>query len=324
MLEFTQEASVYAEPPNSAAFTAPSFNPVNAWDAQWNLWTGNSTSGVYRIARLYAQLKLGDAEFRVGKQVIATGVGKIFAAVNQVPRLPLTMVDQEYQRGEDAVSVVWGRGLVLEARYLPKVRGQSRDNFHFRTKAQRSGYDIGFIAGRSDDKIFIGLETAGNLGEDLIRGEIVGFHYNNKEVVQALLGFDYIFGPKWSMTFETFYNGMGDLYQDYRLAALPHRSTPYRGKYYAALSLAWETTDRLKTNFTSIVNLLDPSTLLSLSFNYSLGNNLDLLVGQYFSLSGKPQGEFGGKLPVAVPAFITTKYEIGLPDISYAALRWYF
>jgi len=322
LLEFTQEASAYWQSGSTAAVTLPDFSPVNAWNAQWNLWDEPSTQGVYRIARAYAQVTLGDLELRVGKQVIPTGVGKMFAAVNQVPRLPFTMVDQEYQRGEDAVSAKWGHGLVLEARLLPKVANQKNHNFHLRTKTQRTGYDLGITAGRSDDKIYIGVELAGNLGEDLVRSELVGFNYEGRDVVQALIGFDHVFGPKWSLTAEAFYNGFGSLYEDYRIESYPHRSSPYRGKYYGGVVVTWETTDRLKTSLTGIVNLQDPSTLMHLLLNYSLGNNVDVIVGQYLNLSGRPRGEFGGKLNL--PVLLPVAFEIGLPDITYGALRWYF
>lgn len=321
MLEFTQEASFFAETTNTTAVSVPEFSPRNAWDAEWSLWNSNGTRGIYRIPRLYLQITSGDFEARVGKQVVAIGVGKLFSAVSQLPRLPFTMVDQEYQRGEDALSLKWGKGLVLEGRFLPKVSSQKDHNFHLRAKAQKGGYDIGLTTGRSDDKVFMGLEMAGNLGDDLLRAEIVGFRHGDKDVVQALLGFDHVFNAKWSMTFETFYNGFGDLYDDYQLA-YPHRSTPYRGRYYLGATVTWEMSDRLKASLTEIVNLLDPSFLSNLQFNYSLGNNLDLLVGQYLSVSGRPKGEFGGKTPIPVPLPVTLS--VGLPDLTYAAMRWYF
>lgn len=323
MAEFTQEASVFVERQNPAALPVPDLNPVNAWDAQWSVWDSGSTRGIYRIPRLYLQLGSDDLEIRVGKQVIATGVGKIFSTINQVPRLPFTMVDQEYQRGEDAVSVVWGRGLVLEGRFLPKVSSQRDHNFHLRAKAQRSGYDIGLTTGRSDDKLYIGLEIAGNLGEDLFRAEVTGFNFDRRDVVQALVGFDHVFGPRWSLSVEAFHNGFGTDYADYRFGPPLHRSTPYRGRWYGGLTAAWEISDRLKANLATIVNVFDPSALFHLQGSRSLGNNLDLLLGGYLNWAGRPQGEFGGTLPVSLGP-VPTGVAVGLPDLIYTALRWYF
>ncbi len=75
--------------------------------------------------------------------------------------------------------------------------------------------------------------------------------------------------------------------------------------------------ERLKTNMLAIGNVADPSFLTNLFWAYSLSNSTEVLWGQFLSL-GSAQSEFGGTLPFG------TIFGLGLPDLSYAAFKWYF
>ncbi|NQW44693.1 MAG: hypothetical protein HQ462_04725 [Deltaproteobacteria bacterium] len=316
-LEFADEAYVFIERDNPSPLILPDFKPTSAWKAQWTLLDRKDVSIVGRLDRFFAQFILGDVQIIVGKQVIATGVGQIFTAVSQVQRYLFDFIDPEFPKTEDAVSVIWAGPLQLEARFLPKASDQREQNFHLRAKGNKNNFDFALTTGKSDDKFYLGLETAGNIGDGLIRGELVGYDAKNKDYLQGLLGFDYVFSAKWSGKAELFYNGFGRA-GDYVFEIFPHRTAPFRGQWYGALLLTWEIHPLLKGHWLSIVNLQDPSSLMHLYFNYSLGNSLDLLAGQFLNL-GKMQSEFGGRLAVAPPNF-----ELGMTNITYAALRWYY
>ncbi len=317
-LEFADETSLFYQKSNPAAVPVASYNPIDAWNASWNLVNQNQLLITNRIDRAYVQLNWAPVELRVGKQVIATGIGHLFNAVSQVPRYAFIVVDPEYPVTEDAATVVWDGPLVLEARFLPKVPGQRDHNFHVRAKGGKDGFDVALTSGRSDDKMYVGLEAAGNLGESLIRGEVVGYNGNGADYLQGLLGYDTVFSAKWSAQFEVFYNGFGSL-KPYLLQPLLHRPAPYRGRYYAGANVTWETTARLKTNLTAIGNLADPSVLLHLYFSFSLWQSVDLMVGQFLNV-GSSTAEFGGKY--VLPVFPAIQW--GLPDLTYIAVKYYF
>jgi hypothetical protein len=315
-LEGADETSFSYQRYNPATIALPDTTPKSAWNAKWNLTHDNEKSIDNRIDRLFVQLNIQSTTLIAGKQVIATGVGQIFTAVSQVQRYPYIYIDPEYEKTEDAVSFIWAGPLQLEARYLPKTGTQKKDNFHLRAKGSKGGFDTALTVGRSDDKAYAGLEAAGNWGSSVIRGEIVGYEANSIDWLQGLVGWDYVFSAKWSAKVEAFYNGFGSL-SGYTAGPYVHRSAPFLGRWYAGALVTWETHPLFKSNLLAIVNLQDPSTLLHFFFNYSLGNNLDILFGQFINL-GRADAEFAGKQTVVGPL------KIGLPDVTYATVRWYF
>jgi hypothetical protein len=320
-LEAAHETSLFFQESNDPYFSIPSSQEPSFWDAEWHPVDKTWMDVYHKLDRAFLKLNLEPVEIIAGKQVVSLGVSRLFAAVSQVPRHAFVVVDPEYPRTEDALSVIWSGTFGLEGRFLPKLKDQREHNFHLRAKGNKSDYDFALTTGRSDDKIFIGLETAGNLGDALLFAEIVGYDVDGRNYGQGLVGIDQALSPKWKYIAEFFYNGFGKRKSDYRVERYLHRSAPYRGNWYGGLSVTWETTDLLKTNLITIANIVDPSFLLNLSFNYSLGNSTELLLGQYLSL-GEDDAEFGGELPL-LPA-ILPGIELGLPDLSYLALKWYF
>jgi len=316
-LEFADEAFLFVERDNPSPLPRQDFTPSSAWKAKWNLLDKKDVDLVGRLDRFFAQFLFGDFQLVLGKQVIATGVGQIFTAVSQVQRYMFDFIDQEFPKTEDAVTLIWTGPVQIEARFLPKTPEQKEQNFHVRIKGNKSNFDLAITSGRSDDKFYLGLETARNVGDGLIRNELVGYDARGKKYLQGLVGFDYVFSPKWNGKLEFFYNGFGRP-GDYVFETFQHRSAPFRGQWYGAVLISWEIHPLLKSHWLSVVNLQDPSTLTHLYFNYSLTNNLDILVGQFINF-GNSKSEFGGRVLVAPPNF-----ELGAPNISYAAIRCYY
>ncbi len=317
-LEIHDQISYFAQTTNTPFFSLPNYNPTPAWISTWNVVNQPNQQLIQQLDRANLQLSLRDVVILVGKQVISTGVGHLFQAVSQVPRLPFVLIDPEYPFTEDAASVTWKGPFVLEARFLPKTRGQQNHNFHIRAKGSKGGYDMALTAGRSDDKVYVGLETAGNIGDSLLRAEIVGYNAALRDYVQGLIGLDTVFSPKFSGEIEFFYNGFGSR-TPYLLTPLLHRPAPYRGLWYGGGHLTWDPGSRLKIQLLAIVNLLDPSILWNLTVGYSLASNLDLTLGQFLGTGSRSDSEFGGRIPSGFPGI-----SLGLPDLTYLELKWSF
>lgn len=317
--EVHSETSFFLSSPNKSYVPLPSFVPANAWMASWNPVNLDSTKLSQKIDRAYAQYTDENVEVIVGKQVVATGVGRIFNAISQVPRLPFVIVDPEYPFTEDGFTGIWKGPLSLEARFLPKVQGQTKDNFHLRAKSSKHGFDVAFTGGRSDDKSYFGVETAGNIGDSLLRAEVVHYDKNGKDSVQALLGFDTVVSREWSFEVETFYNGFGRQGGEYEISPLVHRSSPYQGLWYFGLHTAYELSQRLKLQFLGISNLLDPSFLGHVWLVQSLSTSIDISLGHFFSMGAWEDSEFGGQLPT-----VPRGGAMGVPDMTYIQLKLSF
>ncbi|MFM8269171.1 MAG: hypothetical protein ACKN9V_03200 [Pseudomonadota bacterium] len=269
-----------------------------------------------RFDRFFLQVDFEKVKLVLGKQVIPMGVGQVFNAVSQMQRYPLIFIDPEFPKTEDGATFIYTGPFQLEARYLPKTPGQVQDNFHIRIKGTPSNVDLGLTTGISDNKTFLGGESAFNLGQALMRLELVSYLKGAKKYAQGLLGFDYVFNSVLSSKLELFYNGFGEVAQN-PFTGLFHRSAPFQGTWYAGNVTTWEAHPLLKTNLVSIVNLKDPSVLFHFFLNYSISNSVDLLAGQFLGW-GKGASEFGGQRTLSPLS------SLGQPDITYAAVRWYF
>lgn len=315
--ELAEQISGFYQNTNSPFFTIPDLNPRSYWIVSNDLTTGTNHQINHRLDRANIKLNIGKTRWILGKQVVSIGVGHLFQAISQVPRQPFVIVDPEFPITEDAFSLVWDGALALEARLLPKVQGQTLHNFHVRAKGSKSGFDVALTTGVSDDKNFIGLEFAGNLGDSLLRSEVVGYEELGKNYIQGLVGIDRVFSNEWSGEIELFYNGFGAV-DNYSFSPNLHRPTPYRGMYYMATRLRWEISPVWILSWLNIVNLNDPSALFHFNLRYSVFQNADLLLGQFVSWGASSRTEFGGELPILGPL------AVGLPDMTYFLFRYYF
>lgn len=319
----------YTEVANETRFFAQSDNYANYpvsftaytpfWNARWKLQEEQNSSIVTRLDRAFVQASFEPIEIRIGKQIVPIGVGHIFTAVSQTPRYSFVEVDYEYDRTEDAATVIWKKGIRLEGRYLPKNPGQEKDNFHLRWLFDLKGADTALIAGQSDDKLFAGIESTRNVADAVMRSEVVVYEKNSVYHAQALVGWDKVWNAKWTTKHELFLNGFGKD-SGYMLEPFSHRSSNFRGKYYYGNLVTYEWSPKLKANLLAIVNISDPSFLFHLYFNYSLSDNLDLMLGHFQNVGTKEESEFGGKQPLPLLASV----KAGLPDLSYLLVKWTF
>ena len=181
---------------------------------------------------------------------------------------------------------------------------------------------MALTTGITDDKAFAGFEASGNVGDSVLRGEIVGYQEDTRSWVQRLVGLDRAFTSKLSCQFEVFYNGFGQK-SGYQLVPFLNRPLVYCGLWYAGLTASYDLSARLKANLLTISNLLlDPSFFGNLNFVFSWFSNFDVVLGQFLSIAGNQNSvaEFGGQLPIPnLPGLA-----LGVPDITYLELRWYF
>jgi len=316
-IELANEASVFVRTANVATSPLPVAEPTSAWNTRGKWAESDSVLGTHRVDRANVRFREGDWEMIVGKQVVPNGVGHLFSAVSQVPRQPFVVLDPEFPITEDGVTASWNGPFTIEARYLPRVAGQTKDNFHLRAKGSQRGTDVAVTAGKSDDKTYLGLEAAGNWGDSILRGEMVGYDKNSAGWVQALLGWDYAYSATWRNEWEIFYNGFGT-FRPRGFSAPLHRSAPYQGQWYLGSNVVYDPDPRWKISLLTTIALPEPSALFHLSVTHSLDSNLDIISGAYLGVGSRDESEFGGKAPALAGM------ALGLPDMIYLLLKWSF
>lgn len=317
--EVVNETSYFIEKKNTPFFPFAISDSEPFWNPVWKIDEAETTLLKTRLDRAYVQASFDAFELRVGKQIVPIGVGHIFTTISQTPRYPFIVVDPEYDKTEDAATLIWKQGIKLEARYLARDKGKEKDNFHLRWLFRLAETDAVLTAGQTDGKKFAAFEGSRSVGDAVLRAELSVYEREERYFTEGLIGWDKVWNAKWSSKTEVFYNGFGN--ETYStLEPFPHRSSNFRGKLYFGNLLGYEWTPKWKVNFLALANLNDPSFLLHLYFNYSLSDNVDLIAGHYQNLKTKDTSEFGGKLEL--PTLPTVK--LGLPDLTYLLMRWAF
>lgn len=316
-VEVAQELSLWHQTVNPAVVEGLDAPPTNAWDLSQVLFEGDSTRLTGRLDRLNFALQRRGARIRIGRQAVSMGTGHMFNAISQVPRRQFNVIDPEYPHSEDGVLATFDGALVVDVGFFPKTGPQTSDNYFIRAKSSKRGFDVAFTGGWSDQKAFVGVETAGGLGEELIRGELVVYQRGDQTRFQGLLGLDTVLTSRLSVEFELFYNQFGSGGDYVLMPELAHRPTPYLGRWYTGALFRWDGGARWNASALGIMNMLDNSLRLQLQCTYSLGASTDLLAGHTMGAGGEGS-EFGGA--IATPQGIS----LGLPNMTYAALRYYF
>ncbi|MBU1220288.1 hypothetical protein KKF34_01200 [Myxococcota bacterium] len=187
--------------------------------------------------------------------------------------------------------------------------GQDHSSAAIRARTTMKEWDFGILGGYVRGDLIAGLFTSGAIGKFNLKAEAVFTHdldpaeagdpyYSSKNnYVRAVAGFEYSFSTKKALriTGEVYYNGFGTTdpanYMDTLKSARSslHGEVLNPGMFYAAFAAMLEASDKIKINFMTMANLLDPSFHLSLSLDFRLDDNSSVFLGGYLPIGEKPE-----------------------------------
>jgi len=310
---------------------------------QWDLTTGDHFHLRDQIDWLYAAVTWGRATITVGRQPITFGRGKFFKPLDLIATFALTEVDTEYKPGADALRVdlsLFERTFVS----LIAVAGERGDalalggsSFALRAKQGWSSGEVGLLGGFVRHDAVAGLDAVWDTGSFDIYAEVTATITTDKSLtsaagrprddveVAALVGATFKPAPKVTLTPELYYSGFGAWDPaDYGAVALSERvATGERftmGQLYAAGFALWELHPLVSANLGAVVNLRDPSGLLTLGLRYSVLSSMELIAGAYLPLGRPPEVKqliLGQGLPTPrsefglYPFFFFTELKVG-------------
>lgn len=249
------------------------------------------------------------ADVTVGRQAVTWGNSSLFTVADIWTQFSPFELDTSQKRGVDAlrgIAYPWDAG---ELEVIVVDRGELEDL----SGGLRAGWTLGasdfYLGGARNYETFWGLMgLAADL--EIVRGHgEVALPYDPDSgdlgLPRATVGVDY-FGTGFSLIAEYHFNGPGSPDSDGYLeqlssAAFARGERYFAGRHYAGGAVSVSFFDDLALlSGSAVVNLIDPSTLVSPTFTYQLSQNTSLTVGGYFGLGEAPTFDLAAMPPVDI------------------------
>ena len=293
---------------------------------------------LHRLDRLWLGYSNEKVVVRFGRQALSWGNGLFYAPMDLVNPFNPETIDTEYKAGDDMLYAQYLRDSGDDVQAAAVIR---RNLISGEVESEVATYALKYhgFAGEFEYDVLVAESYADAiLGIGWGRG-IGGAHWGSDLVItdtdsdtyiQFVTNLSYSWvarGKNMSGAIEYHYNQFGQSNGDYDplslaqnpelLARIARGQMFTLGQHYLAGSVMIEMTPLWSLTPVLLANIGDPSALLQLTTNYSLGDNMTLLGSINLPL-GSNGTEFGG-------------IETGLPDLYFstgssvfAQFAWYF
>jgi hypothetical protein len=293
---------------------------------------------LHRLDRLWLGYSSEKAVIRIGRQALSWGNGLFYAPMDLVNPFDPETIDTEYKAGDDMLYAQYLRDSGDDVQSAVVIRRNAvsgdveSDVATYAVKyhgfAGELEYDVLVAESYADTVLGLGLGRSiggAHWGSDLVETDT-----DNDTFVQFVTNLSYswtVKGKNMSGAIEYHYNGFGQsdgrydplsLAQQPELLARIARGQMFTlGRHYLAGSVMVEMTPLWSVTPVLLANVGDPSALLQLTTNYSLGDNLTLL-GNINIPTGSNGTEFGG-----ISSGQPNLYLSSGPGV-FAQFAWYF
>lgn len=276
-----------------------------------------------RTDRLWLRGNFGRTDITVGRQPISFGTGTMFTPLDLVAPFHPATIDQEYKPGVDAVRVdsyigVSGRVTGVAA------YGGGDDPLVAAAYGQTTVglTDLGLFLAHVHDEPVVGVSVATGVGAVKLYGDatLTFPDDENDPFVRAVAGVFAMPTGTTTLSAELYLQTLGASDPDGYLALFSEprflRGEVWQlGRYYAGVAVGQEITPLLRANLAAIVNLADPSALLSPGIAWSVSDNAEVSFGVWAGLGKRPTD---GDLP-------EIHSEFGLyPTAAFLRMATYF
>lgn len=295
-------------------------------------------AALHRLDRLWLRFSGEKTVVRIGRQAISWGNGFFFAPMDLVNPFDPAAIDTEYKPGDDMIYVQYLRdnGDDLQAAAVIRRDVVSGDvdadegtiTVKYHALTESAEFDL--LLAKTYDRPTAGLGANRSIGGAVWRGDVVITDVRSGVKAQVVTNINYSW--TWadrnvSGVVEYYYNGFGQKAGHYDppslaqnpelLQRLARGETFSLGRHYLAGGLTIEMTPLWQMAPNAFINVADPSALLQLVTQYSLGDNAVLLGAINVPVGGNGT-EYGG-------------IESGIDDVYlssgvgvFAQLAWYF
>ncbi|MEQ1503250.1 MAG: hypothetical protein ABMB14_13520 [Myxococcota bacterium] len=292
-----------------------------------------------RTDRLMATIHLPSVDLTLGRQPISFGSGLVFTPFDLVAPFVPTTIDQEYKPGVDAARVDVFAGTA--GRFTAVAAYAGSWDLDGTVLAAHGQVTVGVTDLRvlvaevhADEVGGLGVTTAiGPVGAHL-DATITGPDGGGDPFVRAVAGADGRPTAKSTVAAELYVQTLGAAApRDYLLEALDPRFVRGElwllGRYYAAVTGAYELTPLVTPSVALIANLADPSVLVAPSVQWSVGDESLVAVGATIGAGRRPDpvdpADLVGLPPAEALGAYGVRSEFGTYPVSaFLQMKAYF
>ncbi|MEM9208661.1 MAG: hypothetical protein AAGA61_05415 [Pseudomonadota bacterium] len=297
----------------------------------------SDVSVLHRMDRLALGYTSDNTVLRLGRQALSWGGGLFFSPFDIVNPFDPAAVDTEYKTGDDMLygQYLRANGDDVQIAWVVRRDPVSGDiaadegtvAFKYHGIAGDSEYDV--LIAENRGRTTLGFGGNRSLGGAIVRTDVLLAEADSVEI-EALVNVSYSWtwrGLNMNGAVEYYYNGWGIgggaygpavlLGQPELTERIARGETFTLGRHYLGAGVTVELTPLLLLTPNLFANLDDPSALLQVLAQYSLGDNLTFIGALNISL-GPDGSEFGG-----VDAGLPGQYLSRSAGV-FAQLGWYF
>ncbi len=325
-------------------------------DLTWTPDTGDQLTVQGRMDRLFVQTSSPGITLTLGRQPISFGAGQFVTPMDVVNPFSPATIDTEYKPGIDAARIDLFAG--VSSRLTGVVAWAGADPIHAPQADPAEVSDtilalngqgtigvtdiVGLVALARGEPV-VGLGVVSGIGPVGINAEAtltVPSETADEDApfVRAVAGALYRPTATTTVSVEAGYSGAGaDDPSGYLAVASGQRASRGEiwqlGQGYAGLLVAQEITPLVSANAAAIVNVLDPSMLLTPGISWSVADNAVVVAGAYVGVGERPDPVPLGLDPTTVAVLAPTeaalsrsvRSEFGLyPAAAFLQLKAYF
>lgn len=269
---------------------------------------GSEHAWLHRLDRLWAGYAGRKVVVRAGRQALSWGNGLYFHPLDLVNPFDPTTIDTEYKTGDDMLYGQYlrdnGHDLQAAAVFRRDPLTGDRDSDQGTVAVKYHGfageYEYDLLVGENTGDTVVGVGAVGSIGGAVWRSDLVVTDADEETRAELVANLSY----SWTWSGKNV-SGAGEYYRS------GDDRNYFAGSLMVELSPLWTLTPTLIGNFD------DPSALLQIITQYSLGDNATFLGSLNLPLGGNGT-EFGGP-ETGIPGRYLS-YDAGI----FAQLAWYF
>ena len=278
------------------------------FDATKVITDSSDTALLHRLDRFWVGYAGEKVVVRAGRQALSWGNGLFFSPMDLVNPFDPTAIDTEYKAGDDMLygQFLRDNGDDLQAAAVFRrdpltgdvEREQGTVALKYHGFAGEHEYDL--LVAEDFDETVVGVGFSSSLGGAVWRGDIVVTDEPDDTLVEVVTNVSY----SW-------------IWNDRNVSGLAEYYFDGDERHYFAGSLTIEMSPLWTVTPTLVSNIDDPSGLLQVVTQYSLGDNLTFL-GSINVPLGADGTEFGGEEVPLTNRY--TSFDVGV----FAQIAWYF
>ncbi|MEA3297219.1 MAG: hypothetical protein U9R56_05085, partial [candidate division Zixibacteria bacterium] len=293
----------------------------------------------HNLDRAFFMVRVSQFDLYLGRQAIAWGSARVINPTDIIAPFVYGELDIEDRSGVDAVRVRVPMGFMgeIDAGYVFGDDGHFDNSaLYLRGRYYVARTDIAVIIAGFRGNAMVGIDLTraiGGAGVWLEVAQVFADAMDNsgnvqKDYLRASLGLDYNFRGNIYTFLEYHYNqpGTGDAgsyLENMESIAYSDGTVYLMGEHYITPGVSCQITPLITVSGEALVNLADPSVMLSPTVEYNIAEDIYVAIGAWVGFGRSPHIKIQRSTPSEKQLVLRSEFS-GYPDVYFGSFRIYF